>query len=48
MTGLPEQHFCLFYELYTDWPKHVAAMEPWEYMECKSSHRQIVDVYFEK
>jgi len=22
-----EQHCCLFYELYKDWPKHVAAIE---------------------
>jgi hypothetical protein len=47
MTVPSEQHSCLFYELYTDWPKHVAAVEPRGYMECKSNRRQIVDVCFE-
>jgi len=48
MTVPSEQHCCLFYELYTGWPKHVAAMEPRGYIKCKSNRRQIKDVYFEK
>jgi len=35
MMDRSEQHCCLFFELYTDWLKHVAAMEPRGYMECK-------------
>jgi len=33
-----DQPRLLFCELYTDWPKYVAAMEPGGYMECKSNH----------
>jgi hypothetical protein len=35
-----DQPKLLFCELYTDWPKHVAAMGPGGYMECKSNHRR--------